>query len=48
MTSGMLFALAISALVVAVFVGLMRRQRLPGGAESDDFDPAKGRCDFSG
>ena len=27
MTSGMLFALAISALVVAVLVGLMRRQR---------------------
>jgi hypothetical protein len=29
MTSGMLFALAISALVVAVLVGLMRRQRSP-------------------
>jgi len=33
MTSGMLFALAISALVVAVFVGLMRRQRLPGAGK---------------
>ena len=30
MTSGMLFALAISALVVAVLVGLMRRQRTSG------------------
>ena len=31
MTSGMLFALAISALVVAVLFGLVRRQRLGGG-----------------
>ena len=31
MTSGMLFALAISALVVAVLVGLMRRQRTGAG-----------------
>src|SRR5260221_8704418 len=34
MTSGMLFALAISALVVAVLVGLMRRQRPPGSKAS--------------
>src|SRR5450432_4847203 len=33
MTSGMLFALAISALVVAVLVGLMRRQRTPGAGK---------------
>jgi len=36
MTSGMLFALAISALVVAVFVGLMRRQRSPGSGKGSD------------
>ena len=34
MTSGMLFALAISALVVAVLVGLMRRQRTPGAGKA--------------
>jgi hypothetical protein len=33
MTSGMLFALAISALVVAVLVGLMRRQRSSGSSK---------------
>ena len=33
MTSGMLFALAISALVIAVLVGLMRRQRTPGAGK---------------
>jgi hypothetical protein len=38
MTSGMLFALAISALVVAVLVGLMRRQRSPGAGRA----PAEG------
>src|SRR6185436_17765462 len=30
MTSGILFALAIAALAVAVIAGLMRRQRSPG------------------
>ncbi len=33
MTSGMLFALAISALVIAVLVGLMRRQRTAGAGK---------------
>jgi len=36
MTSGMLFALAISALVVAVLVGLMRRQRPAGSNAAAD------------
>jgi hypothetical protein len=35
MTSGMLFALAISALVVAVLIGLVRRQRSAGGRAKD-------------
>ena len=39
MTSGMLFALAISALVVAVLIGLVRRQR-GAGARAKDGDPA--------
>ena len=39
MTSGMLFALAISALVVAVLVGLMRRQR-PAGSKASAEGPA--------
>jgi len=39
MTSGMLFALAISALVVAVLIGLVRRQR-NAGARAKDGDPA--------
>ena len=39
MTSGMLFALAISALVVAVLIGLMRRQRAPGPGKG----PAEGQ-----
>ena len=39
MTSGMLFALAISALVVAVLVGLMRRQR-PSGSKASAEGPA--------
>jgi Protein of unknown function (DUF2726) len=39
MTSGMLFALAISALVVAVFVGLMRRQRSPGAGKGSADGP---------
>ena len=39
MTSGMLFALAISALVIAVLVGLMRRQR-PGGSKASTEGPA--------
>jgi hypothetical protein len=38
MTSGMLFALAISALVVAVLIGLVRRQR-SGGGRAKDGDP---------
>jgi hypothetical protein len=40
MTSGMLFALAISALVVAVLVGLMRRQRTPGAGKGSTEGPA--------
>ena len=39
MTSGMLFALAISALVVAVLVGLMRRQRPPGAGKGSADGP---------
>jgi Protein of unknown function (DUF2726) len=39
MTSGMLFALAISALAVAVLIGLVRRQR-NAGARAKDGDPA--------
>ncbi len=39
MTSGMLFALAISALVVAVLVGLMRRQRTPGAGKTSSDGP---------
>jgi Protein of unknown function (DUF2726) len=39
MTSGMLFALAISALVFAVIVGLLRRQRAPGGGKGSAEGP---------
>jgi hypothetical protein len=39
MTSGMLFALAISALVVAVLVGLMRRQRTSGAGKASADGP---------
>ncbi len=39
MTSGMLFALAISALVVAVLFGLVRRQRMGGKAKSGGEGP---------
>jgi hypothetical protein len=40
MTSGMLFALAISALVVAVLVGLMRRQRASGAGRASVEGPS--------
>jgi hypothetical protein len=38
MTSGILFALAIAALLVAVIIGLVRRNRALGGQARDDAD----------